>query len=124
MTKTSRIWVDSKDQAPNSCVMSYLLPASPPMPIPANPSPVRPDPPAAPPSLQVDPRVCSECTAGHPLRAGGGLFWGALQSQPRGVLTIGNGFLQYSMKFWRASEVLGQCQVSSSADLQISGNSQ
>eukprot|EP00983_Pelagomonas_calceolata_P064440 1148122-Pelagomonas_calceolata.AAC.4 len=48
---------------------------------------------AAPPSLQMDPGMLPECPGGHLLRAGGGLFWGALQSQPRGVLTIGNRFL-------------------------------
>eukprot|EP00983_Pelagomonas_calceolata_P122639 1160925-Pelagomonas_calceolata.AAC.8 len=35
----------------------------------------------------------SECPGGHLLRAGGGLFGGAFQSQLRGVLTIGSGFL-------------------------------
>eukprot|EP00983_Pelagomonas_calceolata_P123340 1160996-Pelagomonas_calceolata.AAC.5 len=44
-----------------------------------NSPPVCPNPPAEPPSLQVDPRACPECTWGHLLQAGRGLFWGALK---------------------------------------------
>eukprot|EP00983_Pelagomonas_calceolata_P025119 789989-Pelagomonas_calceolata.AAC.3 len=54
---------------------------------------VCPNPPAAPPSLQVDPRMRPECPGGHLLRAGGGVFWGVLQSKPREVLMIGNSLL-------------------------------
>eukprot|EP00983_Pelagomonas_calceolata_P093204 1157751-Pelagomonas_calceolata.AAC.7 len=54
--------------------------------------PVCLNPPAAPPSLQMAPKIFPECRGGHLLRAGGRLFWGALQSQPRGVLTMRNGF--------------------------------
>eukprot|EP00983_Pelagomonas_calceolata_P024134 758964-Pelagomonas_calceolata.AAC.3 len=60
-----------------------------------NSPPVCPNPPAVPPGLQVDPRMYPECPVDHLLRAGGGLFWEGLQSQPRGVLTIRNGFFIY-----------------------------
>eukprot|EP00983_Pelagomonas_calceolata_P057081 1144913-Pelagomonas_calceolata.AAC.1 len=58
-----------------------------------NTPPVCPNPPAAPPSLQVNPRMSPECPGGHLLRggwrgAGGGLLWEVLQSQLREVLTI------------------------------------
>eukprot|EP00983_Pelagomonas_calceolata_P021728 681265-Pelagomonas_calceolata.AAC.1 len=51
-------------------------------------------------TLQLHPRACRwtqrmrpECPGDHLLRAGVGLFWGVLQSQPRGVLMIGKGFM-------------------------------
>eukprot|EP00983_Pelagomonas_calceolata_P049411 1141511-Pelagomonas_calceolata.AAC.2 len=42
-----------------------------------NSPPVCPNPPAATPSLQVDPRMYPECPGDRLLRAGGGLFWGS-----------------------------------------------
>eukprot|EP00983_Pelagomonas_calceolata_P116039 1160262-Pelagomonas_calceolata.AAC.3 len=41
-----------------------------------NSPPECPNPLAAPPSLQVDPRMCPECPGGHLLQAGGGLLLG------------------------------------------------
>eukprot|EP00983_Pelagomonas_calceolata_P012726 406959-Pelagomonas_calceolata.AAC.1 len=57
-----------------------------------NSTPVCPNPPAAPSSLQVNPRMRPECPGGHLLQAGGRMLWGVSKAA-RSADSIGNGLL-------------------------------